>query len=812
MAHQTAPHPSPAPPPTVRTIAPISLAIVFGLLSVAAPLRWVAAEPSKVPMPARLDRFINDYCGQCHRTAGDTGLDLSIVDGDLDRENTKRVWISIHDQIAGRRMPPPTAEQPSDQLREDVLAELAHHLTQADLKLGQVSVRRLNRFEYEQTVRDMFKIYVDVKDLLPPDTSVDCFDNVGEALAISTEAALAYLAAAEAVIDAIIGPAKPPEKIFHRTNLLDQKTHDGKPALQSQIGKMFRQTENGLVIFQSGYCPTNLVNFARLRAPAGTYRGTFQVRAVQSDKPVTLRIYAGDTIVGRREQHVVGYYDIPPGDWTTVEFVDRLFEPGGTFLPKCYGTIDTRQDADTYPEPGLEIGEITIQGPLEPWPPTSRVHLLGDVDLANGTFADLRQIVTRFLPKVFRRPTFPGEADAYLSIGQATLDRGGTFEDSLRNAFKAILCSPAFLFFDERIDARESDFALASRLSYFLCATAPDDQLLQLAAAGELANPKALADQVERLLSDPRSSSFVENFVGQWLRLRDIDATAPDETLYPEYDELLRISMVQETQRFFRELLDKNLSIMNLIDSDFAILNERMAKHYGIDGVQGQAFRVVQLPPDSVRGGVLTQASILKVTANGTTTSPVVRGTWVLENLLGQSVASPPDGVPAVEPDIRGATTLREELQKHRDVESCNGCHRKIDPPGFALESFDVIGGFRQRYRSIGQGDRPGFSRDPITANWIRYRIGPPVDCAGELADGRPFADIREFKSRLLEDQTEFATAMTRKLATYAIGRRIVFSDRPAIEKIVDAARQRDFGLRSLIHELVQSEMFRSLP
>jgi hypothetical protein len=280
--------------------------------------------------------------------------------------------------------------------------------------------------------------------------------------------------------------------------------------------------------------------------------------------------------------------------------------------------------------------------------------------------------------------------------------------------------------------------------------------------------------------------------------------------LYPEYDELLRISMVEETRRFFAELIDQDLSIMNLIDSDFAILNERMAKHYKIDGVFGQEFRRVTLPEDSIRGGMLTQASVLKVTANGTSTSPVVRGTWVLENILGRPVPPPPDGIAAVEPDIRGATTLRDELEKHRNVESCNSCHRKIDPPGFALESFDVIGGYRDRYRSIGAGERPSFSRDPITANWIRYRIALPVDCTGEMDDGRAFADIREFKNLLLENERDFAIAMTRKLTTYALGRRLGFSDRPQIEKIVDSAQLRKLGLRSLIHELVQSEMFRS--
>jgi len=791
-------------------VASICAGVVYCLLAVIMQDRSIANEASAVPMPGPLASFLDQHCSQCHAAGSATGFDISSLDGNFDHEETLRRWTAIHDQLASRQMPPPDADQPSDQSRRQIIAGLAGHLTRANHSRGQVSVRRLNRYEYEKSVRDLFEIYIDVKEILPPDTSIDGFDNVGEALAVSPEAALAYLTAADAVIDTIFGPPKPPKKIFHQTNLLDQKTHDGKPAMQSEIGKMFRQTDDGLVIFQSGYCPTNLVNFARLRAPAGTYRGTFRVRAVQSDKPVTLRIYGGDTIVGRREQHVVGYFDIPPGEWTTIEFVDRLFEPGGTFLPKCYGTIDTRKDADTYPEPGIEIGDITIEGPLESWPPESRIKLLGDVKLDTGKMDDLKKIVTKILPEVFRRPIHRGEVGVYLSIGQATIDRGGTFESALRNTLKVMLCSPSFLFFDERLDQRSSSFALASRLSYFLWSSVPDDELRKLAASGELTDSAVLAAQVQRMLADPKSESLNENFVGQWLRLREIDATSPDETLYPEFDELLRISMVEETRRFFAELIDQDLSIMNLIDSDFTIINERMAKHYKIDGVVGQEFRRVSLPQESVRGGVLTQASVLKVTANGTSTSPVVRGTWVLENILGRAVPPPPDGIAAVEPDIRGATTLREELEKHRNVESCNSCHRKIDPPGFALESFDVIGGYRDRYRSIGAGERPSFSRDPITAEWIRYRIALPVDCTGEIDDGRTFADIREFKNLLLENERDFAIAMTRKLATYALGRRLGFSDRPPIEKIVDSAQQRKLGLRSLIHELVQSEMFRS--
>ena len=646
--------------------------------------------------------------------------------------------------------------------------------------------------------------------MLPSDTPSFGFDNVGEGLAVSAEAAAAYLRAADATLDAVFGPPTEPKRIRHTTNLLEQKTHDGKPFLQDKIGSMFRRTDDGLVIFQSGYCPTNLVNFARLRAPRGTYRGSIRARAIQSDQPVTLRIYGGDTIVGRRERHLVGYYDVPPDQWTTIEFTDRLLEDGGTFQPKCYGTRDTRKDANTYPEPGIEIGEITIEGPLEAWPPRSRERLLGDVEPQSATLEDARSILLRVLPRAFRRPTDPAEVDSYLNLVAGALAEDRPFEDALRLGLKGILCSPEFLFLEEPGGDVISQPALASRISYFLWSSMPDDDLLSLAREGRLTDPDVLRDQVERMLRDPKATALVENFVGQWLDLRDIDFTSPDQNLYPEFDELLKVSMIEETHRFFREILQRDLSVTNFIDSDFTFLNERLAQHYGIPDVRGQSFRKVSLPAGSVRGGVLTHGSVLKVTANGTNTSPVLRGVWVMENILGQSIPPPPDGVSAVEPDVRGATTLREQLAKHRDVDSCAHCHRRIDPSGFALENFDVIGGWRDHYRTVGEGQRPEFSQHPITFAWIRYRIGRPVDATGQTPDGQSFADIREFKRILLQDQRTVAAALTQKLMTYALGRRIGFADRVSVNRIVDQIAVENYGFRSLIHAIVQSKTFRA--
>jgi hypothetical protein len=301
---------------------------------------------------------------------------------------------------------------------------------------------------------------------------------------------------------------------------------------------------------------------------------------------------------------------------------------------------------------------------------------------------------------------------------------------------------------------------------------------------------------VERLLNDPRAQGFTRNFLAQWLDLRLIDFTMPDRKLYPEFDDALRKSIVEETELFFAEILKQDLSLVNFVHSDFSMLNERLAQHYGITGVKGPAMRRVPLPPGSHRGGVLTQASVLKVTANGTTTSPVVRGAWVLRNILGKPPDPPPPNAGAIEPDIRGAKTIREVLDKHRRAASCSSCHRKIDPFGFALESFDVTGGWRDRYRVL--------SGPSLSMN----RNGPKVETDDTLTDGREFRDIDELKKLLVEDKDQLARSLTEKLLIYSTGRGPRFADRALVNEIVGRVREKKYGFRSLIHEIVQSRAF----
>jgi hypothetical protein len=332
-----------------------------------------------------------------------------------------------------------------------------------------------------------------------------------------------------------------------------------------------------------------------------------------------------------------------------------------------------------------------------------------------------------------------------------------------------------------------------------------------LAAKGELLQPEILRAETDRMLSDVKSSRFVENFLDYWLDLRKRGDTEPSGTLYNDYllDDYLLDSAISESRMFLRDLIDRNLPAKNVIDSDYTFLNERLARHYQIPGVVGVKMQRVSLPGDSVRGGFLTQAAVLKVTACGTTTSPVVRGKFMNERIMGVEIPKPPPAVPAVEPDIRGATTLRQQLEKHRTEVSCAGCHIKIDPPGFALESFDVMGGYREHYRGVDE-KKPGVAGHGYDGVPFAFHQGPTVDAFGAFSDGRKFQDIREFKRSLLQDESTLARNLARHLLIYATGATISYSDRAALDAVVKNTAASHYGVRAIIHEIVQSELFRN--
>jgi len=401
----------------------------------------------------------------------------------------------------------------------------------------------------------------------------------------------------------------------------------------------------------------------------------------------------------------------------------------------------------------------------------------------------------------------PAEArKPYVLKVEERLKAGDCFELAMRWSYRAALTSPDFLYHVEPAGALDGP-ALACRLSYFLWNSMPDEKLTALAADGKLTAPAVLKGEVERLLRDPRSNRFIEDFLGQWLKLRAIAANDPDRKLYPEFNKYLQDSMVAESLAYFREMMDKNLTADFLVKSDFAMLNGRLAAHYGLPAVDGPDIRRVALPAGSPRGACLTQAAVLKVTANGTTTSPVPRGAFVLDRLLGQPPAPPPPNTAAVEPDVRGAVTIREQLAKHRDNASCASCHAKMDPPGFALEEFDVIGGQRGRYRSLGIGDpAPRGTIDPFIG--IGFKLGPKVDPSGTLPDGRTFANFAEFQTLLASNRDALLTNLAGQLTVYATGRGVSFADRDEIAAMVAATNKQGGGVRALVGVLVASKLF----
>ena len=404
----------------------------------------------------------------------------------------------------------------------------------------------------------------------------------------------------------------------------------------------------------------------------------------------------------------------------------------------------------------------------------------------------------------------PGAEEVrFLPLIKSELASGAAFADAMYAGYSAVLCAPEFLGLTESPGPLD-DHALAARLAYFLWNSPPDDELRRRADRGALRAPEALRRQADRLLDDPKARRFTDAFLDYWLDLRKIGATSPDENLYPDYylDDLLADSAVEETRLYFAEMLRADLPARVAVASDFTFLNDRLAEHYGLPSVGGSALRRSALPPDSPRGGLLTQASVLKVTANGTTTSPVLRGAWVMERIVGKPLPPPPPGVPAVEPDTRGATTIRAQLEKHRSVASCAVCHAKIDPPGFALESFDIFGGSRDKYRAFGETDLvPGFGKN---GQPFKFRAALAVDPSATLPDGRPFRDVRELKRLLLADERQIARNLVGQLVTYATGTPVRFGDRAEVERILDGAAPGGFGTRSLVHAIVQSEMFRN--
>jgi hypothetical protein len=407
---------------------------------------------------------------------------------------------------------------------------------------------------------------------------------------------------------------------------------------------------------------------------------------------------------------------------------------------------------------------------------------------------DAAKLMASFARRAFRRPVTDSELARYNEMVAAALEEGQGFVAALRVGYRAVLCSPRFVHFTE-LPGKLDQHAIATRLSYFLTGSTPDEELTQLADAGRLHDAAMISQQVERLLAGDGGRRFVEDFAAEWLDLDQIDFTEPDRKLFPEFDSIVQQSMLDETHTYLETMLRENSNVTKLIDSDFTFLNSRLARFYDIRGVTGDDLRQVSLRPEDHRGGVLTQGAILKVTANGSNTSPVVRGVWVSERLLGEPIPPPPGNVPAIEPDIRGAKTIREMLAKHRSQDSCASCHVKIDPPGFALENYDPSGQWRDRYEQVVNG---------------KVERGAKIDASYEMRGGRKFQDVEEFRKLICAQPRDLAKNVAHKLLVFGTGAPISFADRKMVDDIVDQAAREDFGFRSIVRGVATSPVFLS--
>jgi hypothetical protein len=734
------------------------------------------------------------------------------MEADFTNPDTVEQWHSIQERLRAGEMPPEDQPRPDAKQVAAVIQWIDARLLEVAARRkaeGRTVLRRLNRVEYQNTVRDLLGVDIDLKDMLPEDPVAFGFDNVAAALNISPVQMERYLEAADLALDAAVASGPRPETISRR--------YEFARSVPPFYSKMAPRHEQALLVFRVKELILNGPTLMKFQAPAaGVYRFRISASAYRSpDKPIIMTALVGsfgEFGVGGGTSHLAGYHEVPPGEPTIVEIVERLRAKGDTIklYPADIAKVSLVSPKEYSKSPCLAIEWIEVEGPLyTEWPPPSHRRLFGGLDLTKGTLADAEQVLRGFLPRAFRRSLSDDDMRPYLELVGSALDEGQPFEQAMRAGLKLALCSPRFLFLNER-PGKLDDFALASRLSYFLWNSMPDEELLEAARRGGLAQPEVLHGQVERVLKSPRAAAFTENFLGQWLNLRQINFTTPDKQLYPEFDDLLEWSMVRETHLFFEELLRHDLSVLNFVDSDFTMLNERLARHYGIADVLGLEFRKVALRPEYGRGGVLTQGSVLKVTANGTTTSPVVRGVWVLDRILDKPPKPPPADVPKVEPDIRGATTIREQLARHREAASCASCHKQIDPPGHALENYDPIGGWRARYRTLTTEGRPDqvVLGELVYGDGVTYREGAAVEAGDILADGRKFADLAGLKKLLLEDPDQITRALTKKLVVYATGNGLEYGDRDVVEQIVARTREQKYGLRSLVHAVVQSELF----
>ena len=771
---------------------------------------------------------INQYCLACHNDSLSTA-NISFQSINLS-DLSKHAGLSekVLSQLRNRRMPPVEMPKPSDATYDQLVTWLETELDMlatANPNPGRTETfHRLNRAEYANAVRDLLNIEVDVEELLPAD-DIDAygFDNMADALTVSPALMERYLSAARktsrlAIGETPLGPASETYEVPILFNQSDRMSEDlpfgsrggvamrhyfpvaGKYDLSLRLHRNYVNYIRGMgsrheieIRFDTKLIATFKVGGEEpdvLQAPASYGGNQFGDREWEdymlfADSNLRLRF---DAEAG---PHIVG-----------VSFVRQLTEPEGVLQPPqsvFAAAVNEMRDGDA----AIEVAQIT--GPFEPGEPGSTPSrrtiftCSPDGNDSSSEEACAIEIISDIANKAYRRPLEQTDIDTLLDFYRIGRGDGQlTFDSGIQLAIERILISPDFLFRVERepenigpgLNYNLSDLELASRLSFFLWSSIPDAELLELAEKSKLQDDNVLEEQIDRMLADPRSSALIKNFAGQWLYLRNLPSLVPDAVEFPEFDENLRAAFRQESELYFESLLKEDRSVLDLLGSGYTYLNERLAKHYGIKGVYGSHFRKVELEGDIAkqRGGILGQGSLLTATSYANRTSPVLRGKWVLTNILGTPPPAPPADVPDLpETGSDGQpATVRDRMVKHRENPNCAVCHLPMDPLGLALENYDAIG----QWRNTGDGDLP-------------------IDASGQLPNGTEFYGLDGLREILLDRSSEFTGTVTEKLFAYAIGRAPEHYDKPTVRNITRTAELEDYSWSSIIKGIIKSAPFR---
>jgi hypothetical protein len=780
--------------------------------------------------------FFRTHCIECHgatKPKGDLRLD-TLKWTPADSANVE-VWQAIIDRLDAKEMPPEKRPQPADRDRNVIIKTIRSQVASAAEHCPKhVVLRRLNRAQFRNSLRDLLHIDVDVEDpteAFPADDQEDGFDNLGEVLQMSDFLLRQYLKVARSAVDRATFAGERPEA---QTYTL----HDTKSRAKNYSAQGNDPDRDYVVLYSNDErAPGDprgqqFINCREGATHDGWYEFTFVVESkgrgtlakeLREQKRNDYQVYRAEDLhrfeiyltapnsksqIQTRPRHLVVAIDLPddkrevikrrfwlPKGWRVEAGFGNGFGSNGNTLLEildpnfdwdAYNQLDKREQRSSIGKliidrleqrdaPRIVIHSVTETGPhYESWPPASHIAVYGKPGQS------VEDHLLEFATRAFRRPVTREQIAPYLRLAKQS-------PEGIRTAIEGILCSPRFIYLKEESDELD-DYAVASRLSYFLWNTMPDDALLGDAAKGRLNDSRVLVSHVDRMLADERSDEFVQSFVWAWLKLQNTVEMAPDPMKYYEYHRnRLGAAMVTETNAFFRHLMTENLPISNFIDSDFTIINADLGRHYGIPNAvtTSAQFQKVALTGPRHRGGLLGQTSVLTASANGVDTSPVVRGIWILENLLGTPPSPPPPDVDIPEPDARGDLTIRQLYAKHRTIASCNDCHKKIDPLGFSLENFDAIGAWRTKYDS-----------------------GHNVDPSGRMPNGETFSDVAGLKQIMTSDLDQFSRNLTTKLMIYATGRTMSVSDRPEIDALVRGHQADRGGLRDLIKLVVSSKSF----